>query len=70
MSYGIYQIERGTDGLVKVGECLGRHKDTELKNAQNTLGQLRIVEKTAGRDPYNIVLLPDGKGGPYLPIGV
>jgi hypothetical protein len=69
MSYALYQIERDADGLVKLGECLGRHKESDLKNAQNTLGQLRVLETAAGRNPYNIVLLPDGKGGPYLPLG-
>lgn len=60
-------VSRDADGkpvLVSEGDGF---KASETMTAQMRLLKAREEAKQQGLDPYTIVLLPDGKGGPYLP---
>lgn len=60
-------VSRDADGkpvLVSEGDGFTAAQSME---AQMALMRARDEAKAKGLDPFTIVLLPDGKGGPYLP---
>lgn len=63
----ICEISRDESGKpVLVSEGDGFTAD-QIVEAYMKLGEMRDAFKKDGKDPYALVLLPDGKGGPYLP---
>lgn len=60
-------VSRDADGkpvLVSEGDGFTENQSAE---AQARLLAARAEAQLKGLDPFTIVLLPDGKGGPYLP---
>lgn len=48
-------------------ETLDTYTEKQLPEAKRALQARRDAAKVEGANPYDYVLLPDGKGGPYLP---
>ena len=68
LRYAIIGLDtNGRRFIVSLGEGF---TDDQKSQAYAHLQLMRQDQLTTGSDPYAAVLLPEGRGGPYLPLDI
>lgn len=68
LRYAIIGLDtNGKRFIVSLGEGF---TDDQRPEAYAYLRKMRQDQLTTGADPYAAVLLPEGRGGPYLPLDI